>query len=42
MLHMDRGTRAAIFIFVIVVLLVLMLAAYGYLSGSWDSELSPA
>lgn len=38
---MDRATKAAITIFVVVVLLMLMLAAYGYFSGAWDTELSP-
>ena len=33
----DRTTRNAIVIFAIVVLLILMLAAYGYFSGAWDT-----
>lgn len=38
---MDRATRAAIVIFVVVVVFMLALAAYGYFSGAWDTELSP-
>jgi hypothetical protein len=34
---MDRATKAAIVIFVVVVFLMLMLAAYGYFGGTWDS-----
>jgi flagellar basal body-associated protein FliL len=34
---MDRTTKAAIIIFVVVLMLVLMLAAYGYFSGSWNT-----
>jgi len=34
---MDRTTKAAITIFAVVLLLLLMLAAYGYFGGVWDS-----
>jgi len=38
---MDRSTKAAIATLVVIVLLVLALAAYGYFSGAWDTELTP-
>jgi hypothetical protein len=38
---MDRKTKAAIVIFCVVVVIMLMLAAYGYWTGAWDSDLSP-
>jgi hypothetical protein len=34
---MDRATKAAIVICVVGVFLMLMLAAYGYFGGAWDS-----
>lgn len=35
---MDRQTKIAISIFVLAVVLIMMLAAYGYFSGSWEVE----
>jgi hypothetical protein len=37
----ERTTKAAIIIFVVVVVFVMALAAYGYFSGAWNTELSP-
>ena len=37
----DHGTRAALTIFGVVLLVLLVLALYGYLTGAWDSDLSP-
>jgi hypothetical protein len=38
---MDRQTKYAVSVFCVIVLLVLIMAAYGYWTGAWDSELSP-